>query len=216
MPPLLAQLLGYAAAVLVFCTFYMHTMLPLRYVGVASNVAFMAYAWPLRLYPIAILHSLMLALNSVRILQIKRFMRTLSEARSSDIDLKRFAGTLRSETHAAGAVIFRRGDASDCAFYIESGEIELPEIDARIGRGQLLGEIGIFAHDGARTASARCVTVVVLYRVSADELATAFFQTPALAFAILRLVIQRMSANIEHLEAEVGRLKGALEADKRT
>jgi hypothetical protein len=35
--------LGYLASLLVFSTFYMKTMLPLRGVAIASNIAFMAY-----------------------------------------------------------------------------------------------------------------------------------------------------------------------------
>jgi CRP/FNR family transcriptional regulator, cyclic AMP receptor protein len=37
---------GYVASLLVFCTFYMRTMLPLRVVAIASNVAFMIYGLP--------------------------------------------------------------------------------------------------------------------------------------------------------------------------
>ena len=41
--------IGYCASLLVFCSFYMKTMIPLRGVAIASNIAFMTYglaAWP--------------------------------------------------------------------------------------------------------------------------------------------------------------------------
>jgi CRP/FNR family transcriptional regulator, cyclic AMP receptor protein len=37
------ELSGYLASALVFLTFYMKTMIPLRVVGILSNVAFMTY-----------------------------------------------------------------------------------------------------------------------------------------------------------------------------
>ena len=38
------EFVGYVAAGLVFATFYMKTMIPLRVVGISSNVTFMVYA----------------------------------------------------------------------------------------------------------------------------------------------------------------------------
>src|SRR5689334_15844279 len=41
---------GYAASALVFLTFYMQTMIPLRIIGILSNVAFMAYGFAGEIY----------------------------------------------------------------------------------------------------------------------------------------------------------------------
>lgn len=38
------EIFGYIASALVFATFYMRTMLPLRCVAIASNLAFITYA----------------------------------------------------------------------------------------------------------------------------------------------------------------------------
>ena len=40
-----AELVGYLASALVFATFYMKTMMPLRAVAIASNVAFISYGY---------------------------------------------------------------------------------------------------------------------------------------------------------------------------
>ena len=40
----LDELAGYTASMLVFLAFYIKTMIPLRIVGIASNVAFITYA----------------------------------------------------------------------------------------------------------------------------------------------------------------------------
>lgn len=40
-----ADVIGYAAALLVFVTFWMKTMVPLRTLGIASNVFFIGYGY---------------------------------------------------------------------------------------------------------------------------------------------------------------------------
>jgi len=61
---------AWVASILVFCAFFMKTMIPLRIVGIASNAAFIAYALLGlhygvfgRVYPILVLHSYLLPLN---------------------------------------------------------------------------------------------------------------------------------------------------------
>lgn len=72
----LAQnLLGTTACLLVLCTFSMASMRRLRLVAIASNLAFIGYAWSLGLWPILLLHSLLLPLNLTRLVQMERARR---------------------------------------------------------------------------------------------------------------------------------------------
>ena len=57
------ELVGYLASLLVFSTFYMKTMIPLRCVAIASNVAFLTYGYFAGLYPVFLLHVVLLPLN---------------------------------------------------------------------------------------------------------------------------------------------------------
>ena len=63
---LAVDFLGYVASALVLGTFYARSPCTLRWVAMASNVAFMAYAGMAGLAPVLILHSLLLPLNFVR------------------------------------------------------------------------------------------------------------------------------------------------------
>ena len=58
---------GCVASLLVFLTFYMKDMVPLRVVALCSNVAFLAYAAALHLAPIFILHSALIPINARRL-----------------------------------------------------------------------------------------------------------------------------------------------------
>ena len=70
----LSDLAGYAASLLVFATFYMKSMVPLRLVGIASNLAFIIYALIGGLTPILLLHGALLPLNILRLLALRRQM----------------------------------------------------------------------------------------------------------------------------------------------
>ena len=59
--------LGYVAASLVLATFCAKSMVLLRVLAIASNLAFIAYGYCAGLWPILCLHTLMLPLNLVRL-----------------------------------------------------------------------------------------------------------------------------------------------------
>jgi CRP/FNR family cyclic AMP-dependent transcriptional regulator len=62
------DLAGYIASSLVFLTFYMKGMVPLRLVALCSNVAFLIYACTLHLAPIVILHGALIPVNVSRLM----------------------------------------------------------------------------------------------------------------------------------------------------
>lgn len=201
------QSTGFVASALVFLTFYMHTMLPLRCVAITSNIAFLAYGISLRLWPVAILHAVLLPLNLVRLGQIRRMLGDIRKSRDGNVDLHSIARSFHSVSHPGGTVLFRRGDEGDTAYYIAEGEIALPELGVRCGPGDLLGEIAIFSPDHMRTASAICVTDVLLYRIDEQAIVVAFHQTSPFAFALLRLITRRLLENLARLEGEVDELR---------
>jgi hypothetical protein len=66
-----ADLFGYVASILVFGTFYMKRMMPLRVTAIASNLAFISYAWAYGLTPILLLHGALLPLNILRLVELR-------------------------------------------------------------------------------------------------------------------------------------------------
>ena len=60
--------LGYLAASLVLATFCAKSMVTLRLLAIASNAAFITYALATGLYPIVVLHTVMLPLNFAALL----------------------------------------------------------------------------------------------------------------------------------------------------
>ena len=130
------QLVGYAASVLVFSTFYMKTMIPLRCVAITSNVAFLTYGYFAGLYPVFLLHTVLLPLNVFRLHQMYQAQGAApSIARAGplprvDAPLRQ-AGILQGEGTA-----FQKGDAADKLYYLEQGTVWLPEVDRTIHAGR--------------------------------------------------------------------------------
>ncbi len=62
--------IGYIAASFVLATFCMRSMRALRFVAIASNLAFIAYGFLGDLIPILVLHAMLLPMNIVRLLEL--------------------------------------------------------------------------------------------------------------------------------------------------
>ena len=100
---------GYVAATLVFMTFYMKTMVPLRVIGICSNCAFITYGFIGGLYPVLILHAILLPLNSLRLREMLQMTKQVRAAahRDPNMDwLKPFTSTRHVN---AGKVVFHKG-----------------------------------------------------------------------------------------------------------
>jgi hypothetical protein len=67
----LVEITGYLASALVFATFYVKAMAPLRLIAIASNIAFIGYGYQGQLAPIVLLHAGLLPLNMWRLWQAR-------------------------------------------------------------------------------------------------------------------------------------------------
>ena len=195
------EIVGYIASGLVFLTFCMQTMMPLRLVAIASNVAFIAYGAANDLAPILILHALLFPLNVLRTWQIWQLVRLTNQTDNADLIIEKLVPIMTEEKFHAGDMVFRRGDISAKLYYIAEGKIEIEEYGAVLKPGSLFGEISLFSEDKARTASARCVTDCRLHSLSEEQVKLLYFQNPQFGYYVIRLVAQRLIANIRQLEA---------------
>jgi hypothetical protein len=72
---------GYFASSLVLCTFSVKSMRLLRWLGIASNLAFISYAVIAGVPPVLMLHSLLLPINIWRLIQIECDRRRTRQSR---------------------------------------------------------------------------------------------------------------------------------------
>lgn len=199
------EAMGYLASLLVFATFCMKTMLPLRIAAILSNVAFIAYAFLGGLHPIFILHSILLPLNVVRTIQMFRVRRIVEQASKGEFTTESLCPFMKVATLKAGEIIFKRGDYADRIYLLSKGNVSLNEIDLVLEAGELFGEIGVFSTAHERTQTAQAISDVELFWLTEAELVQVCHANPALAFLFLKLSINRLLANTgPHLQVHTG------------
>jgi CRP/FNR family transcriptional regulator, cyclic AMP receptor protein len=185
---------AWLASILVFCSFFMKTMIPLRIVAITSNVAFIAYALLGlkygvfgRLYPIFILHSCLLPLNVLRLRELRRLITAVREARDTDA-LEALVPYMKTEQRRKGDVLFRAGDAPDKLYVIQSGRVVFPELDKRVSAGEVFGEVGLFAPQQVRTVTAICEDDCRLATITGEKVLELYFENPRFGLFLIRLV----------------------------
>ena len=107
------NLTGYGASLLVFCAFYMKAMVPLRAIAIGSNVAFIVYGLGGGLYPVLVLHAVLLPLNCLRLVQIRRVIRRVRAGFQGQLGAEPLIPLMTRHTLKAGDVLFRMGDPLD-------------------------------------------------------------------------------------------------------
>jgi CRP/FNR family cyclic AMP-dependent transcriptional regulator len=193
------ELAGYVASALVFVTFYMRTMIALRVTGILSNIAFMVYGLGGRVYPVFILHAILLPLNCIRLVQMRALIRKVRDAAQGDLSMEWLLPFMQRRSAAKGETLFRRGDPATELYFVLNGSIRLVDVAVTVGPGSVLGEIGIFAPTPHRMDTATCETDVDLAVIANDKVLQLYHQNPKLGFYLIRLVIQRLLENYVNL-----------------
>lgn len=187
--------MGYLASALVLLTFCMSTMLSLRAAAICSNVAFIGYGLGEGIYPVLILHLILLPLNVVLLLQMTTLLRKAKRAAATDLSPDWLQPFMRAKQFKAGEAIFRKGEHADLLYMVVSGEVVLPEIDRRLLAGDLFGEVGLFSIARQRTQTALAATNVDLLWISDGALKKLCERNPGLSLYFLRLTATRMTEN---------------------
>lgn len=185
---------AWIAAFLVFSSFFMKTIVPLRIVAMVSNVAFILYALLGlaygvfgRVYPILILHSLLLPLNVLRLRQLRALIRAVHES-SDDEAIHALVPFMTTEERRKGDILFKQGEPADRLYLLQSGRIGFSELDKHISAGALFGEVGLFAPHGVRTLTAACEEDCRLATISRDKVLELYYENPKFGFFLIRLI----------------------------
>jgi hypothetical protein len=195
MQPHLTELIGLAAAAASLYAANSRTIVPLRAAAVAANFLAMIYSFMHGTYPTFALNLVLLPLNAWRLHAMLQLIRDIDVATKSDMNADWLLPYTRPKNFKAGDVIMRRGEYATAAFYIVAGEVEIVELHESFGNGVLLGEIGLFAPDGRRISTVRCITDVKAAIIDYDQFKQLYFQNPEFGFRLLHLVVKRLQGN---------------------
>jgi len=184
------QVVGYVASLLVFSTFYMKTMIPLRCTAVLSNVAFLTYGYFAGLYPVFVLHVVLLPLNLLRLYQMRRLIARVRRASTGEYSIEWMIPFMTPQEFKSGRLAVSQGDVANSLYYLERGSVRLPEIGVVLGPGEIIGEIGIFSPAKERSASAACETDVTALVLSNQKVLELYYQNPEFGLYLGRMIIR--------------------------
>lgn len=199
----LATGIGYCASLLVFLTFATRTMVPLRMLGIASNVFFIGYGYLDAALPILLLHVILLPLNSFRLYQMLNLEKQVANAAKGDLNLN-WLKPFASRRHIkAGDVLFRKDDPADGMAFLLSGRFRIDALDVELGAGQVVGEMGLISPRHTRTQTIVCIEAGDILEIGYAQVRQLYFQNPRFGFFFLELTTRRLFENIVTLEQQL-------------
>ena len=194
------EALGWLGAGLAIAGSAMKTIIPLRCIGIITNVVSLTYASLMGLYPSMTVNLILLPLNAYRLYQMLCLIRKVKHASKSDLSMEWLKPFMTRRKTKTGEVLFAKGDVANCMFFTISGRYRLKEIDIELLQGQVVGEMGFMSPSNTRTQTLECVEGGEVLSISYDEVRQLYFQNPEFGFYFLRLSTARLFDNIKRLE----------------
>ncbi|WP_210485943.1 Crp/Fnr family transcriptional regulator [Microvirga antarctica] len=203
------EAIGWLGAALAIAGSAMKTIIPLRCIGIVTNLTSLVYASSMGLYPSMAVNMVLLPLNGIRLYQMLRLIQKVKVASRSDLTMDWLKPFMGRRTVKSGEVLFAKGDTANCMFYTLSGRYFLKELGIEIPQGRVVGEMGFLSPDHTRSQTLQCLEAGDVLSITYDEVRQLYFQNPEFGFYFLRLSSERLFENNKKLEAEIARLRNA-------
>jgi hypothetical protein len=200
------EAIGWLGAALSISASAMKTIIPLRCLGIATNVVSLTYASFMGLYPSMTVNLVLLPLNSFRLFQMLRLIKKVKSASNSDLNMDWLKPFMARRAVKKGEILFAKGDSASCMFYTLSGRYRLRELGIELPQGHVVGEMGFMSPNNRRTQTLECIEAGEVLSITYDEVRQLYFQNPEFGFYFLRLASERLFNNMEKMEAEIARL----------
>jgi len=203
----LAEIAGYAAAILLVACFAMRTTTWIRYLALASAVVLGLYAVLAGHYVVLVLAVLLVAVNAWRLWEAEQLVgdaRAAAAGAGAPVTVDWLLPHMETLALPKGHVLFHKGDPADAMYFVSRGRVGIEEFGIEIGKDSLFGEMGVFAVENVRTATAVCLEDCSLLRVSAERIRELFYENPDFAFFLVGVITRRLTADLER--AAGGRL----------
>jgi hypothetical protein len=196
------------AAVLIVVSAFVKTIIPLRWLAVASNTGFIVYGLMHPALLILALHLTLLPINLWRVAEMHRLTRRVRRAAAPGSAVQVWLRPYMKRRYIKrGEVLFRRGDPADRLYFLADGRLEVVEKSGTIEAGRMFGEIAFFAPEGRRTATVRCIDPGAVLSIDETTFKQLLFQNPEFGLEILTLVAGHLSSDVRRLEAVIEQLK---------
>jgi hypothetical protein len=199
-----ANALALMGAVFCVTTLMVRTIVPLRIIGIISNVFFIGYGALSHEVGSFFLYLLSLPINVIRLRQMLNLVKKAKASAQGDLSMDWLRPFMSPRKYRSGEALFHKGDSAKELFLTVAGKFLVVEIGIELQGGRILGELGFVAPGNRRTQTVRSVADGEVLTITYDKLLELYFQNPAFGYYFLRLSTERLMQNISQLEAALG------------
>ena len=217
----LANMLALTGAVFFVATLLVRTIVPLRVIGIISNVFFIAYGALAGSMATFFLYLLSLPINAIRLRQMLTLVKKARVSAQGDLSMDWLRPFMTPRKYHKGDVLFHKGDPANEMFLTVTGKFLVSEIGIELPAGRMMGELGFVDPKNRRTQTVECVENGDVLTITYEKLLELYFQNPEFGYYFLRLTTERLMQNISRLEGvieaktnDIVRLEGLLAARK--
>jgi CRP-like cAMP-binding protein len=204
----LANMLALTGAIFFVATLMVRTIVPLRVIGIVSNVFFIAYGALAGSASTFFLYLLSLPINAIRLRQMLNLVRKARVSAQGDLSMDWLRPFMSPRKYRKGDVLFHKGDTAKEMFLTVTGKFLVTEINVELPPGRMMGELGFVDPKNRRTGTVECIEDGDVLSITYEKLLELYFQNPEFGYYLLRLTTERLLQNISRLE-------GIVEANKR-
>ena len=204
----LANMLALTGAIFFVATLMVRTIVPLRIIGIISNVFFIAYGALAGSMATFFLYLLSLPINAVRLRQMLNLVKKARLSARGDLSMDWLRPFMTPRKYRKGDVLFHKGDPANEMFLTVTGTFLVTEIGIELPPGRMMGELGFVDPKNRRTQTVECIEDGDVLTITYEKLLELYFQNPEFGYYLLRLTTERLLQNISRLE-------GIVEANKR-
>ena len=202
-----ANMMALMGAIFFVATLMVRTIVPLRIIGIISNLFFICYGALAGAVPTFLLYLLSLPINVLRLRQMLNLVRKARVSAQGDLSMDWLRPFMSPKKFRKGEVLFHKGDRAKELFLTVTGTFLVKEIGVELPPGRMMGELGFVTPDNHRTQTVECIEDGQVLTITYEKLLELYFQNPEFGYYFLRLTTERLLQNISRLE-------GIIEANK--
>jgi len=199
----LANMLALTGAVFFVATLLVRTIVPLRVIGIISNVFFIAYGALAGSMPTFFLYLLSLPINAIRLRQMLTLVKKARVSAQGDLSMDWLRPFMTPRKYHEGDVLFHKGDPANEMFLTITGKFLVTEIGIELPPGRMMGELGFVDPKNRRTQTVECIENGDVLTITYEKLLELYFQNPEFGYYFLRLTTERLMQNISRLEGVI-------------
>jgi len=203
-----ANMMALMGAIFFVATLMVRTIVPLRIIGIISNLFFICYGALAGAVPTFLLYLLSLPINVLRLRQMLNLVKKARVSAQGDLSMDWLRPFMTPRKYRKGEVLFHKGDVAKEMFLTITGRFLVTEIGVEIPPGRMMGELGFVDPKNRRTQTVECTEDADVLTITYEKLLELYFQNPAFGYYFLRLTTERLMQNI-------ARLEGVIEANKQ-